>query len=106
MSNSSSGSSSSRRIRSNPYSIHMKRLPTYKGPAYTVQRLSFAPYPLQAACSPHLDAVVCWPLCCRLVLWMGCLCCFCGYTGLYLMASGKAPNNFAQLLIFAIAAGG
>ncbi|WIA09948.1 hypothetical protein OEZ85_010161 [Tetradesmus obliquus] len=41
----------------------------------------------------------------RLVLWMGCLCCFCGYTGLYLMASGKAPNNFPQLLVFAIAAG-
>ncbi|KAF6251968.1 Nodulin-like-domain-containing protein [Scenedesmus sp. NREL 46B-D3] len=41
----------------------------------------------------------------RLVLWMGCLSCFCGYTGLYLMASGKAPNNFPQLLVFAIAAG-
>lgn len=44
-------------------------------------------------------------LSCRLVLWLGCLCCFCGYMGLYLMASGKAPNSFVQLIVFAIAAG-
>lgn len=41
----------------------------------------------------------------RLVVWLGSLTCFCGYLGMYLMASGKAPSNFAQLLLFAIAAG-
>eukprot|EP00878_Enallax_costatus_P019833 GHUV01020938.1.p1 GENE.GHUV01020938.1~~GHUV01020938.1.p1 ORF type:complete len:645 (+),score=182.60 GHUV01020938.1:242-2176(+) len=41
----------------------------------------------------------------RLVVWLGCLCCFCGYMGMYLMASGKAPSSFPELLVFAIAAG-
>lgn len=41
----------------------------------------------------------------RLVVWLGSLTCFCGYMGMYLMASGKAPSNFGQLLLFAIAAG-
>ncbi|KAF8069613.1 Dclre1a [Scenedesmus sp. PABB004] len=51
----------------------------------------------------------------RLTVWLadqqprsnaaGCLCCFCGYLGLYLMVSGAAPNSFPQLLVFAVAAG-
>lgn len=41
----------------------------------------------------------------RLVIWLGSLCCFCGYFGLYLLASGKAPGDFYQLLLFATCAG-
>lgn len=41
----------------------------------------------------------------RLVIWLGSLCCFCGYFGLYLMASGRAHGDFAQLLLFAACAG-
>lgn len=41
----------------------------------------------------------------RLVVWLGSLCCFCGYMGMYLLASGMAPSNFTQLLLLAVAAG-
>lgn len=41
----------------------------------------------------------------RMVLWLGALCCFTGYIGLHLMATGKTDGGFAQLLLFAVAAG-
>lgn len=40
-----------------------------------------------------------------MVLWLGALCCFTGYIGLHLMATGKTDGGFAQLLLFAVAAG-
>lgn len=41
----------------------------------------------------------------RLVVWLGSLTCFCGYLGLYLLASGKAPGDYLQALLFAACAG-
>ena len=41
----------------------------------------------------------------RLVVALGALCCFCGYAGLWLLASGRAPASYAQLLLFAAVAG-
>eukprot|EP00879_Flechtneria_rotunda_P016105 GHRR01016846.1.p1 GENE.GHRR01016846.1~~GHRR01016846.1.p1 ORF type:complete len:649 (+),score=200.09 GHRR01016846.1:867-2813(+) len=63
--------------------------------------------PQPIAASGHAGITLFWLLCmsCRLVVWLGCLCCCCGYLGLYLLASGKAPGSFWQLIIFAIAAG-
>jgi hypothetical protein len=96
----------SRLQRAAVHTVHLESLPPHRHPAQAVRRLPLASQHLQEACLVLAHAVVPWSLVCRLVLWMGCLCCFCGYTGLYLMASGKVPNNFAQLLIFAVAAGG
>jgi len=41
----------------------------------------------------------------KLVLGLGSLCCLCGYLGMWLMVSGRAPGGFAELLLFAICAG-
>lgn len=41
----------------------------------------------------------------RVVVWLGCLCCFCGYLGLYLLASGRAPGRYTELILFALCAG-
>lgn len=38
-------------------------------------------------------------------MYLGCLCCTCGYLGMYLMVSGHAARSFPQLLLFAAAAG-
>jgi hypothetical protein len=43
--------------------------------------------------------------CRRLVLWLGSLCCCCGYLGLHLMAVGRAEGGYGALLLFAAAAG-
>jgi hypothetical protein len=41
----------------------------------------------------------------RLVVWLGALCCFGGYLGMYLMVAGHTDKDFLHLLLFAAAAG-
>jgi hypothetical protein len=47
----------------------------------------------------HMHAI------CRLVIAIGCLCNLCGYCGMWLMVSGRAPGGLPELLLFAICAG-